>query len=194
MRLPGTAAGDRGPVREGVTLAGEPTGDGEGPRMPGRWGEVCGEKGDWAGLLCSPWLLDTPEVLTPGLKAPSVPVGRSSMEPDKSLKEKSNRTWVDDDAAFVRLHCNKWLNKFIFTIHITNLLLITSQHISLSLFHKVSVPTACGRICIILWSDDDSAADEFSLTWRTTKQISSSRTAARPTDEEKRASATVLKL
>lgn len=54
LSLPGTAAGDRGPVREGVTLAGEPTGDGEGPRMPGRWGEVCGEKGDCAGLLCSP--------------------------------------------------------------------------------------------------------------------------------------------
>ncbi|TNN86078.1 hypothetical protein EYF80_003495 [Liparis tanakae] len=52
--LPGTAAGDRGPVREVVTLAGEPTGDGEGPRMPGKWGDVCGEKGDWAGLLCSP--------------------------------------------------------------------------------------------------------------------------------------------
>lgn len=34
--LPGTAAGDSGPVREGVTLAGEPTGEGEGPRMPGR--------------------------------------------------------------------------------------------------------------------------------------------------------------
>lgn len=33
---PGTAAGDSGPVREGVTLAGEPTGEGEGPRMPGR--------------------------------------------------------------------------------------------------------------------------------------------------------------
>lgn len=82
--LPGTAAGERGPVREGVTLAGEPTGEGEGPRMPGRWGEVCGEKGDWAGLLCSPWELDTPEVLTPGLRAPSVPVGRSSMEPDRS--------------------------------------------------------------------------------------------------------------
>lgn len=52
--LPGTAAGDSGPVRDGVTLAGEPTGDGEGPRIPGRCGEVCGEKGDWAGLLCSP--------------------------------------------------------------------------------------------------------------------------------------------
>lgn len=34
--LPGTAAGDSGPVRDGVTLAGEPTGDGEGPRIPGR--------------------------------------------------------------------------------------------------------------------------------------------------------------
>lgn len=52
--LPGTAAGDSGPVRDGVTLAGEPTGDGEGPRIPGRWGGVWGEKGDWAGLLCSP--------------------------------------------------------------------------------------------------------------------------------------------
>lgn len=37
---PGTAAGERGPEREGVTLAGEPTGEGEGPRMPGKWGEV----------------------------------------------------------------------------------------------------------------------------------------------------------
>lgn len=90
LPLPGTAAGESGPVREGVTLAGEPTGDGEGPRMPGRCGEVCGEKGDWAGLLCSPWLLDTPEVLTPGLRAPSVPVGRSSMEPDRSWQEMSH--------------------------------------------------------------------------------------------------------
>lgn len=40
LTLPGTAAGDSGPVRDGVTLAGEPTGDGEGPRMPGRWGGV----------------------------------------------------------------------------------------------------------------------------------------------------------
>lgn len=38
--LPGTAAGERGPEREGVTLAGEPTGEGDGPRMPGKWGEV----------------------------------------------------------------------------------------------------------------------------------------------------------
>lgn len=91
--LPGTAAGDSGPVREGVTLAGEPTGDGEGPRIPGRWGEVCGEKGDWAGLLCSPWLLDTPEVLTPGLRAPSVPVGRSSMDPERSWSKRRNTGW-----------------------------------------------------------------------------------------------------
>lgn len=54
LTLPGNAAGDSGPVRDGVMLAGEPTGDGEGPRVPGRWGGVCGEKGDWAGLLCSP--------------------------------------------------------------------------------------------------------------------------------------------
>lgn len=80
-------AGERGPVREVVALAGEPAGDGEGPRMPGRWGEVWGEKGDWARLLCSPWLLETPEVLTPGLRAPSVPVGRSSMEPERSFAQ-----------------------------------------------------------------------------------------------------------
>lgn len=29
-------------------------------------------------------------MLTPGLRAPSVPVGRSSMEPDKSWKERSD--------------------------------------------------------------------------------------------------------
>lgn len=81
---PGMLAGDSGPVRGVLALAGEPAGEGEGPRMPGRWGDVWGEKGDWAWLLCSPWLLDTPDVLTPGLRAPSVPVGRSSMEPDRS--------------------------------------------------------------------------------------------------------------
>ena len=80
-------AGESGPEREALALAGEPTGEGEGPRMPGRWGEVWGEKGDCAGLLCSPWLLDTPEVLTPGLSALSAPVGRSSMEPDKSCSK-----------------------------------------------------------------------------------------------------------
>lgn len=30
------AAGERGPERDAVALAGEPTGEGEGPRMPGR--------------------------------------------------------------------------------------------------------------------------------------------------------------
>lgn len=83
---PGMLAGDSGPVRGVLALAGEPAGEGEGPRMPGRWGDVWGEKGDWAWLLCSPWLLDTPDVLTPGLRAPSVPVGRSSMDPDRSWK------------------------------------------------------------------------------------------------------------
>lgn len=81
---PGMLAGDSGPVRGVLALAGEPAGEGEGPRMPCRWGEVWGEKGDWAWLLCSPWLLDTPDVLTPGLNAPSAPVGRSSMDPDRS--------------------------------------------------------------------------------------------------------------
>lgn len=86
-------AGERGPVREGVALAGEPTGDGEGPRMPDMWGEVCGENGDWAGLLWSPWLLETPDVLTPGLSAPSAPVGRSSMEPRSWEGERDNTKW-----------------------------------------------------------------------------------------------------
>lgn len=81
---PGMLAGDSGPARGVLALAGEPAGDGEGPRMPWMCGDVCGEKGDWAWLLCSPWLLDTPDVLTPGLSAPSVPVGRSSMDPDRS--------------------------------------------------------------------------------------------------------------
>lgn len=83
--VPCMLVGESGPVREALALAGDPAGEGEGPRMPGKWGEVWGEKGDWAGLLCSPWLLDTPEVLTPGLKAPSVPTGRSSMEPERSM-------------------------------------------------------------------------------------------------------------
>jgi len=39
-------AGDSGPVRGVLAPAGEPAGDGEGPRMPGRWGDVWGEKGD----------------------------------------------------------------------------------------------------------------------------------------------------
>lgn len=100
---PGIVAGERGPVREVVALAGEPAGDGEGPRMPGRWGEVWGEKGDWARLLCSPWLLDTPEVLTPGLREPSVPVGRSSMEPERSCRH----TRQERTGPMVRRRCGK---------------------------------------------------------------------------------------
>lgn len=37
---PGMLAGDSGPVRGVLALAGEPAGEGEGPRMPGRWGDV----------------------------------------------------------------------------------------------------------------------------------------------------------
>lgn len=81
---PGMLAGDSGPVRAALALAGEPAGEGEGPLMPGRWGEVCGEKGDWAWLFCSLWLLDTPDAFTLGLRAPSAPIGKSSMEPDRS--------------------------------------------------------------------------------------------------------------
>lgn len=95
--LPGTAAGESGPERDWATLAGDPTGDGEGPLMPGRWGEVCGEKGDWAGLLCSPWLLEIPDVLTPGLRAPSVPMGRSSIEPDRSCNTQRNRSAKNEE-------------------------------------------------------------------------------------------------
>lgn len=54
--------------------------------MLGRCGDACGEKGDCAGLLCSPWLLVEPEALTAELNVASVPVGKSSMEPDKSGK------------------------------------------------------------------------------------------------------------
>lgn len=36
LLLPGMAAGERGPERDAVALAGEPTGEGDGPRMPGR--------------------------------------------------------------------------------------------------------------------------------------------------------------
>lgn len=38
--VPGMLAGDSGPVRGVPALAGEPAGEGEGPRMPGRWGDV----------------------------------------------------------------------------------------------------------------------------------------------------------
>lgn len=97
-------AGDSGPVRDVLALAGEPAGEGEGPRMPGRCGDVWGEKGDWAGLLCSPWLLDTPDVLTPGLRAPSVPVGRSSMDPDRSWEHIQGEK---KEQGVKELHCRE---------------------------------------------------------------------------------------
>lgn len=94
---PGALAGEMGPDRDWLEPAGEPTGEGEGPLWtPGSRGEAWGEKGDRAGLLGSPWLLllplplplplpDPPEAApTTELRPASVPVGRSSMEPDRS--------------------------------------------------------------------------------------------------------------
>ena len=53
--VPGPLAGDIGPERDWPDPAGEAAGEGEGPlRMLERRGEVCGENGDWAWLLCSP--------------------------------------------------------------------------------------------------------------------------------------------
>lgn len=111
---PGMLAGESGPVRGVLALAGDPAGEGEGPRMPGRWGEVWGEKGDWAGLLCSPWLLDTPEVLTPGLRAPSVPVGRSSMDPERSWKHRQAEQGIV--RRFEKNKQNKTKNRHWFVI------------------------------------------------------------------------------
>lgn len=80
--------------------AGEPTGEGEGPLLwLGRWGEACGEKGDCPWLLappCSPWLLllllEEPPALTAEPRPASVPVGRSSIEPDRSGRL-DGRSW-----------------------------------------------------------------------------------------------------
>ena len=85
--LPGPLAGEMGPERDWPEPTGEATGEeDEAPplRMAGRRGETWGEKGDWAGLLVSPWLLVDPDALTAELIAASVPVGKSSMEPDRS--------------------------------------------------------------------------------------------------------------
>lgn len=38
--FPGMVAGESGPERDALVEAGDPTGEGEGPRMPGRWGDV----------------------------------------------------------------------------------------------------------------------------------------------------------
>jgi hypothetical protein len=53
------------PERDWLEPTGEPTGEGDGPLpRPDRWGDAWGEKGDWDGLLCSPWLLVEPVALT----------------------------------------------------------------------------------------------------------------------------------
>ncbi|KAJ8341712.1 hypothetical protein SKAU_G00340030 [Synaphobranchus kaupii] len=82
-----------GPERDWVEPAGEAAGEGEGPvRRPATCGEAWGEKGDWAGLLCSPpLLLLEPEALTAELSPASVPVGRSSMEPDRSWNKQGKQ-------------------------------------------------------------------------------------------------------
>lgn len=50
--IPGILAGEIGPDRDWLLPTGEPTGEGDGPPgMLERWGDACGEKGDWAGLL-----------------------------------------------------------------------------------------------------------------------------------------------
>lgn len=80
--LPGPlVAGDSGPDRD---PAGDGEGEGEGPVRAGGGsrGETWGEKGERAGVPWSPWTLPEPDA--PELTAASVPVGKSSMEPDKS--------------------------------------------------------------------------------------------------------------
>lgn len=78
-------AGDIGPDRDWLLdPAGEGEGEGEGPVRAGGGsrGETWGEKGERAGVPWSPWVLPEPDA--PELTAASVPVGKSSMEPDKS--------------------------------------------------------------------------------------------------------------
>lgn len=87
--LPGILAGEMGPDLDWLLPTGEPTGEGDGPPgMPERCGEAWGENGDCAGLLCSPWLLVEPDALTAELRVASVPVGKSSMDPDKSWRKR----------------------------------------------------------------------------------------------------------
>lgn len=97
--IPGTLAGEIGPERDWFEPTGDPTGEGEGgPRAPGRCGEeVRGENGDGAGLLCSPWLLEEPEALAAEPRPASVPVGRSSMEPDRSCNRGGAGTEMSAD-------------------------------------------------------------------------------------------------
>lgn len=95
--IPGILAGEIGPDRDWLLPTGEPTGEGDGPPgMLERWGDACGEKGDWAGLLWSPWLLVEPDALTAELRVASVPVGRSSMEPDRSCERKTQHGFIEE--------------------------------------------------------------------------------------------------
>lgn len=94
----GPLAGEMGPdpdrdCCDWVEPAGDPTGEGDGPLLwLERWGEAWGEKGDCPWLPappCSPWLLlllllEDPPALTAEPSPASVPVGRSSIEPDRS--------------------------------------------------------------------------------------------------------------
>lgn len=103
----GPLAGEMGPEPDRdcwdwVEPAGEPTGEGEGPLLwLGRCGEAWGEKGDCPWLLappCSPWLLllllEEPPALTAEPRPASVPVGRSSIEPDRSWNRRKDLQWV----------------------------------------------------------------------------------------------------
>lgn len=106
----GPLAGEMGPEPDRdcwdwVEPAGETTGEGEGPLLwLGRWGEAWGEKGDCPWLLappCSPWLLllllleePPPPPLTAEPRPASVPVGRSSIEPDRSWNRRKDLQWV----------------------------------------------------------------------------------------------------
>lgn len=103
----GPLAGEMGPEPDRdcwdwVEPAGEPTGEGEGPLLwLGRIGEAWGENGDCPWLLvppCSPWLLllllEDPAAFTVEPSPASVPVGRSSIEPDRSWNKRRGSRWV----------------------------------------------------------------------------------------------------
>lgn len=105
----GPLAGEIGPEpeRDGwdwVEPAGDPTGEGEGPLLwPGRLGEAWGEKGDCPWLPAppgSPWLLplllplEDPPAPTAEPRPASVPVGRSSIEPERSWNASRDLQWV----------------------------------------------------------------------------------------------------
>lgn len=101
----GPLTGEMGPEPERdcwdrVEPAGEPPGEGEGPLL---WLGRCGEKGDCPWLPAAPastWLLlvlllDEEPPAPPAEPSPvSVPVGRSSMEPDRSWNSRGDKQEV----------------------------------------------------------------------------------------------------